>query len=127
MASHEDQAEEIVAALLFDRRVYVLSFLSALDVTSDLFVLALERLGAPDQVDRAVRRCPEEPRARPFRHSFGGPLFERGDQGVLCELLSSPDVADDASQPGDEPGRLYAPDRFDRAMHLGGCCLTPAW
>src|SRR4030088_1793675 len=111
MASHEDQAEEIVADLLFDRRVYVLSFLSALDVTSDLFVLALERLAAPDQVDRAVLRCPDEPCARPFRHSFGGQLFERVAKGVVCELLGSPDVPDDASQPRDEPGRLYAPDR----------------
>jgi hypothetical protein len=31
-------------------------------------------------------------------------LFERGNEGVLCELLSRPDVADEASQPGDEPG-----------------------
>src|SRR3979411_1944647 len=103
MASHEDQAEEIVADLLVDRRVHVLSFLSA------------------------VRGSAEAPRPRPFSPSCVGPLFERGDQGVLCELLSSPDVADDASQPRDEPGRLYAPDRFDRAVHLGGCCLTPAW
>jgi hypothetical protein len=47
-------------------------------------------------------------------------LLERGYEGVLCELLRRPDVADDASQPGDEPGRLDPPDRFDRAMRFGG-------
>ena len=94
------------------------------EIASDLFVLALENLATPDQVDRAVFRCPHEPGAGPLRNAFGGPLLERGDQGVLCELLSRPDVADDASQPGDEPGRLDPPDRFDRPMRFGGCCLA---
>jgi len=44
-----------------------------------------------------VFRGPHEPRARPVRHTFGWPLLERGDQGVLCELLRRPDVANDAS------------------------------
>src|SRR3989454_12248744 len=72
-------------------------------------------------------RGPHEPRARPLGHAFGGPLLERGNEGVLCELLGRPDVADDASQPGDEPGRLDPPDRFDRAMRLGGCRLAATW
>jgi hypothetical protein len=122
MAGREDEAEEIVPDLVVDRRVQFQAFLRPLDITSDLFVLALERLAAPDQVDRVVFCGPHEPGARPLRHAIGGPLLERGDEGVLRELLCSPDVADDASQPGDEPGRLDPPDRFDRAMHLGGSC-----
>jgi hypothetical protein len=65
-------------------------------------------------------RRPHEPGARPLRHAFSRPLLERGDEGILCELLSRPDVADDASQPGDEPSRLDPPDRFDRAMRYSG-------
>jgi hypothetical protein len=52
-------------------------------------------------------------------------LLERGYEGVLCELLRRPDVADDASQPGDEPGRLDPPDRFDRAMRFVGQAPRP--
>src|SRR2546429_2070112 len=124
MAGGEHEAEEVVTDLLVDRCVWIEAFLSPLEIASDLFVLALERLAAPDQVDCAVCRGPHEPGSRPFRHAFGGPLLERSDEGILCELLGRPDVADDASQPGDEPGRLDAPDRFDRAMRFGGCCLA---
>src|SRR5205807_5173571 len=113
--------------LLVDRSVQVHAFLSPLDTASDLLVLVVERLAAPDQVERAVLRGPHEPGARPLRHAFGGPLLERGDEGILCELLSRPNVADDTSQPGDEPGRLDTPDRFDRAMHSNGVRLSPCW
>jgi hypothetical protein len=119
MAGRENKAKKIVPDLLVDRTVQVQAFLSQLEVASDLFVLALECLAAPDQVDGAVLRGPHEPGARPLRHSIGRPLLERGDQGVLCKLLSRPDIADDTSQPADEPGRLDPPDRFDRTMR--GC------
>ena len=56
MAGHEDEAEEIVPDLLVERRVHVQGFLSPLEVASDLLVLALERLAAPDEVDGAVFR-----------------------------------------------------------------------
>src|SRR5205807_4870388 len=96
-------------------------------IASHLFVPAFERLAAPDQVDRAVLCGPHEPGARPLGHAFGGPLLERSDEGVLCELLSRPDVADEARQPGDEPGRLDPPDRFDRAMRFGGQGFVATW
>jgi len=104
MAGHEDEAEEIVPHLLFDRCARVPCFVSTLDIASNLFVLALQRLAAPNEVDRAMLRGPHEPRGRPLRHAFGGPLLEGGDEGVLRELFSRPDVADDASQPRDQPG-----------------------
>ncbi len=63
----------------------------------------------------------------PLRHACGGPLLERRNERVLRELLSRPDVDDKASQPGDEPGRLDPPDRFNRAMRFGGCCLGATW
>src|SRR5438477_1512432 len=127
MARHKDEAEEIVPNLVVDGRVQIHAFHSPLDIASDLLVLALERLTAPDEVDRAVLRGPHEPGARAVGHAFGGPLLERRDEGVLSEFLGGPDVADDTSQPGDEPCRLDPPDRFDRTMRFGGCCLAAIW
>src|SRR2546425_4859219 len=124
MARHEDEAEKIVPDVLFERCVPVNAFLPPLDFAPELFVLALKRLAAPDQVDRAMFRGPHQPGAGPLRHARGGPLLERGNECVLGELLSRPDVADEASQPGDEPGRLDPPDRFDRAMRFTGRCLA---
>src|SRR5207302_6507620 len=87
---------------------------------SELFVLALERLTPPDQIGRSVLGRRHQPGSRPLRHAGDGPLLERGNERVLRELLGGPDVADEASQPGDEPGRLDPPDRFDRAVRLFG-------
>jgi hypothetical protein len=47
-------------------------------------------------------------------------LLERGNEGILRELLGSREIADDASKTADEPGRLDPPDRLDRAVRLGG-------
>src|SRR5439155_26656672 len=80
MAGHEDEAEEIVPDLLVDRSVHIKASLSPLDIASELFVLALERLAAPDQVDRAVLRGPHQPGARLLRNAGGRPLLERGDE-----------------------------------------------
>jgi len=119
MARREDEAEEVIADVLVDGRIHVNALPVPLGVASQLFVLALECLTAADQVDRAMLRRAHQPSTRALRHAFGAPLLERGDEGILCELLSRPDVADDASQPGNEPGRLDPPDRFDRSMRLG--------
>src|SRR5439155_14817282 len=124
MAGHEDEAQEIVPHVRLDCGVHFQAFLSPFQLASNLFVFALKHLATPDQVERAVLGRAHEPGARTLRHTLCGPLFERGDKGVLRELLSRPDVTDDASQPGDEPGGLDPPDRFDRAMRLGGCCLA---
>src|SRR5438128_12195836 len=103
MACHEDEAEEIVSELLVDRGVQVLSALIPLDITSELFVLALKRLATPDQIARTMLRGGHQPGARPLWHPSPGPLLERGDEGVLCKLLSRPDAGDDRSAPGEEP------------------------
>src|SRR5947199_9634367 len=124
MAGHEDKTEEIVSDPLFARCIHIDGFLISASVPTYLLVFAFERLAAPDQVDSAVSRGSHQPCARPLRHPFRGPLFERGDQGVLCELLGGPYVANDASQPSDEPGRLDPPDRFDRPMRFGDSGLA---
>ena len=68
MAGREDEAEEIVPDLLLDR-VQFQAVLIPLEVPSDLFVLALERLATPDQVYSAVLRGPHKPGARLLRHA----------------------------------------------------------
>src|SRR5439155_20775186 len=78
MARHEDETEEIVADVLFDRRVQVLDLLIAFSVASELFIFALEGLAAPDQVSGAVLRGSHQPSARPLRHAWGRPLLDRG-------------------------------------------------
>ena len=47
-----------------------------------------------------------------------GPLLERGDEGVLGQLLGEADVAHDAGEAGDERGGLDAPDGVDGAINL---------
>ena len=68
MACHEDEAEEIVSELLVDRGVHVPAALIPLDITSELFVLAFERLATPDQIGRAMLRGGHQPGARPLWH-----------------------------------------------------------
>src|SRR5437870_1888058 len=53
MAGHEDEAEQIVPDLLVDSPIQVQGFLRPLRFAPDLFVLSLEGLPAPDQIDRA--------------------------------------------------------------------------
>ena len=69
MARHEDETEEIVADVLVDRRVRVLDLLIAFNVATELFIFALERLAAPDQVSGAVLRSSHQPSAWPLRHA----------------------------------------------------------
>lgn len=104
MARHKDETEKIVPDVLVERRFQVHTFLSTLRSTSDLQMLALDRLTAADQVDRTMLGSPHEPGTRFLRHTRGRPLLERGDEGILGELLSCCHVADDASKAGDEPG-----------------------
>src|SRR5438874_1207812 len=127
MARHEDEAEEVVPDVLIDRRVRVYALLSPFDIAPHLFVLALERLAAADRVDRAMLRRRHQPGARLLRHTRGGPLLERGNESVLRELLGRTDVADETSQPGDEPGRLDPPDRFDHAMRFDDPRFAATW
>src|SRR5439155_14955318 len=96
-------------------------------LSCDLFVLSRECHSAAVEVERAMLRGPHQPCTWLRRYARRRPLLERGPERVLRELLSCPDVADHPSQPGDEPGRLDAPDRFDRATRLrrySDCSVT---
>src|SRR5947207_7731944 len=101
MARHEHEAEKIVLEVLVDRVVRIRALLFPLYCTTELLVLLAERLAPPDQIGRAMFCRRHEPGARSLRDARDRPLLERGNKRVLCELLSGPDVADEASQSGD--------------------------
>jgi hypothetical protein len=67
-------------------------------------MLAFEKGAATEQVDRAMLGRGHEPGAGVARNTAVRPLFERSDQRVVCEVLRKPDIANEASQPGDESG-----------------------
>src|SRR5690242_12773487 len=65
-----------------------------------------------------LRGC-HEPGARVVRDPGLRPALERGDEGVLRQVLRETDVAHDPRETGDQAGRLDPPDRVDRAMGIG--------
>ena len=117
MARDEDQPQQVVADVVVERasRSAPLSRCD-LELAGEFLVLALERAcrGGAGRW-RGAWRSPSARRpgcpGRPTR-----PLLERRDQRVLRQLLGHADVAHDARQAGDEPRRLDAPDRLDRAV-----------
>src|SRR5207247_1632742 len=64
MAGHEDETEEIITDVLVDRLIHFAAALSALDIATDLVMLALERLATADHVDRPMLRGAHQPGAR---------------------------------------------------------------
>src|SRR5271170_1641382 len=66
--------------------------------------------------------CGHEPGARVVRDARLRPLFERGDESILSEVLGETDIAHDSRQAGDEPRRLDPPDCVDGAMSAGSHC-----
>ena len=105
------------------------ALLLRLELVADLLVLAFEHRVAAEAVDRAVLCGRHQPRARIVGHARQRPLFERGDQRVLREILGEADVADDARQPRDDLRRFDAPDGVDRSAHVcagrSGLSISP--
>ena len=94
--------------------------LEGFEFAAEFFVLAFEALVAADVIDGPMLGGGHEPGAGVVGDARGGPLFEGGDEGVVGEVLGDADVADDAGQPGDDPGRLDPPHRVDRLPEVGG-------
>src|SRR5262245_33185076 len=61
-----------------------------------------------------------EPGARIARNTRLRPLFERGYQGILRELLGKTDVSHDSRESCDEPRRLDSPDGIYGTVSLTG-------
>ena len=90
------------------------------EFVAQLDVFPLDAFVTAEVVERAVLGDRHQPRAGIARHAFGRPLFERGDQRVMREILGQADVADDADETGDQARRFDAPDRVDGALDVGG-------
>ena len=119
----EDEPQQVVGDVVDLERALVAGECD-LELAHELLLLALERGGPPQRVDRAVLGGGHEPGARVVRDARLRPRLQRGDQRVLREVLGEADVADDAGQARDQPGGLDPPDRVDRA--LGGAHAASA-
>ena len=101
MTGDEDQAEQIVADVIVDRRVEFRHGLSCcgLEFAAELLVLALEQFVSAQAVDGAMFCGRHEPGARFVRHARLRPLFERGNESILRQFLGQADVAHDPREP----------------------------
>ena len=84
-------------------------------------MLAFQARVAAEVIDGTMFGGGHQPCARIVGDARLRPLFECGDESVLCQVLGYADVAHDSRQPGDEPGRLDPPDGVDGAMGVGSC------
>src|SRR5258708_2727808 len=84
-------------------------------------MLSREQLLAAQQIQRAMFRRGHEPSARLVRYAGFRPLFERGHESVLRQLLRKTDIAHHPRETRDEFRRLNPPDRFDSAVYFKVC------
>ena len=119
VAGGEDQPQQVVVDVVGSAGSPVGGGTSS-RVAPDLGQLAGVRLLAAYEVDRAVLGGGHEPGARLVRDARLRPLLQRGDQGVLRELLGDADVPHDAGDTGDDPRGLDPEYRFDRFGRA--CC-----
>ena len=122
MTGREDEAQQIVADVVVERggQVVLGTHLAGFQLDAQLRVLALQHLAPAQLIDRPVLGGGHEPGARVVRDARRRPPLQRGDEGVLGEILGQTHVAHDPRQPGDEAGGLDPPHRLDRAMGVRG-------
>ncbi len=121
VARHQDQPQQVVAHLVVHRGLEVgrLRACAERGIDLDGLVFPLGHAVPADAVDRAVLCRGHEPGARIVGNACLGPPLERGDERLLCEVFGQPDIAHDAHEAADEPGRLDPPDSLDRRAR--GC------
>src|SRR5262245_26595600 len=121
VAGDEHETQEVVTDVVVDCSVEVHRGQIALhfQLAAELFVLALEELVPPEEVDRAMLGGGHEPGARLVRDARLRPPLECRDERLLGEVLGHPDVAYQPREPCDEPRRFDSPDRVDRAVRIG--------
>src|ERR1700739_411849 len=89
-------------------------------------MLAFENFIPTKVVDGAVLRGSHQPSAGIVRDARLRPTLERRDESILRKFFGHAHVADNASEAGDQPGRLNPPDRIDRGMCHGGRHAHPS-
>ena len=121
MAGGEHQPQQVIANVVVERSVEVghlrLAFRG--QFVTQLGVLAVDQLGAAKAVERAMLGGGHQPGAGLVGDAGARPLLERGDEGILRQLLGHADVTHHARQTGDELCLLDAEDRLDGVMCIG--------
>ena len=104
VARGEDEAQEIIPDVVVQRRIDVhgSGFDPLLSVGIEYLMRAIEPRRAAQGIDGAVFRCRHEPRPGIVGNADFRPSLERGDEGILCQILGDPDVAHHSGKPGDE-------------------------
>jgi len=119
VAGREDQPQQVVVDVAGDRPVEIgVGVLPRRQGPSDLGVPALQLAVTAELVDGAALGHGHQPGPRVARDTGLGPLLQRGDHGVLGELLGQADVAGVVRQPGDQAGPLHPDHRIDRRVSL---------
>src|SRR5437870_4767022 len=90
-----------------------------IELVTELFVLSLEELLAPKEIDRAMFGGGHEPCARIIGNAGDWPLFQRDHQGVLREIFRLADVSHHARETGDQLRGFDSPDSIDGSMRGG--------
>ena len=104
MAGDEDEAQQVVADVVVERRIDRFDRVRGGDLVPDREFAArapracLQQLAAAQPVDRAVLGRRHEPGAGIVRHAGDRPLLERRHQRVLGKLLGHADVAHHARE-----------------------------
>src|SRR5262249_2841378 len=101
--------EEQLQALVWDGRLEIHLLLSRVRHAQEPSLL-LERLVAPDPVDRPVPGGGQEPGARVARCPLAGPALGGGREGLLSGLLGEVEAAEEADQVGEDASPLFAED-----------------
>src|SRR6185436_4147064 len=120
MTGYEHESQEVIADVVVDCGVEIgHRHLLCLELATELFVFPFEECSPAKQVDSPMLRGRHEPGAGLVGDAGLRPLFECGDERILREILGQTDVAHDAGETGDEPGRFDPPDSVNGAMDVG--------
>jgi hypothetical protein len=121
MTGRKYETKQIVTHVIVKGGHYFLCRIALLrfELCTELRVFAVEELTAAQGINGTVLGGSHEPGTRIARDARFRPLFERGNQGVLRQLLGHADIPYDAGKSGDEAGRFDSPDSVDRAVCLG--------
>src|SRR5271167_1440538 len=114
MTSGEHETQEVVANVVVESRFKIWhGHLFLFKLATEFFVLAFQHGVSTEVINGTMLGGGHEPGARVVRDARLRPLFERGNESILCEVLGKADVADDPHETGDEPGELDPPDCVD--------------
>jgi hypothetical protein len=113
MAGQEDESEDVVLDVV-DLGIEVghIRLLPATGVL-ELRELVVKGLAAPEVIDGSPLGDGHQPPRRVLRYAGCRPLFERGHERVLRQVLGESDITRHPREGADEAGRVGPPRGFD--------------